>query len=143
MQPTAPGPTMRGARPYRSSTYRGARLEVGTDPDIARTPITLRVRAPKRRHSHCLPGVGFSRCQNSPRSRSPIISGRLRHSPRPLRVSQRCPQPRTRRIPEDAPQRRAASRPRSLAPVSLLQGCIPLTPTLGHIRFASHRDPVG
>lgn len=88
----------------------------GGDGPRARTSITPRVRAPKRRHSHCLPGVGFSRCQNRPRSRSPIISGRLRRSPRQLRLPPALPAaphaPHSRGCSAArSPQCRAASTP--------------------------------
>lgn len=115
MQPAAPGSSDAWCPAPSELTMPRCQARGGDGPR-ARTSITPRVRAPKRRHSHCLPGVGFSRCQNRPRSRSPIISGRLRRSPRQLRLPPALPAaphaPHSRGCSAArSPQCRAASTP--------------------------------
>lgn len=144
MQPAAPGSSDAWC-PAPSELTMPRCQAGGGDGPRARTSITPRVRAPKRRHSHCLPGVGFSRCQNRPRSRSPIISGRLRRSPRQLRLPPALPAaphaPHSRGCSAArSPQCRAASTPSPRFPP---QGCIPPTPTRGTAASPSTAIPWG
>lgn len=144
MQPAAPGSSDAWCPAPSELTMPRCQARGGDGPR-ARTSITPRVRAPKRRHSHCLPGVGFSRCQNRPRSRSPIISGRLRRSPRQLRLPPALPAaphaPHSRGCSAArSPQCRAASTPSPRFPP---QGCIPPTPTRGTAASPSTAIPWG